>query len=842
MIFCLKFFVYNLFFLAIAFDVRANFLNKRHVFYRGEKITIEFRADSGFVLFNTGGLISGKVKVVGGKSFYVIDTNLINSADYEIRATLLPDDRVGNSIQSFEFPITIRPAPNPQRYPIWHWGGLGTDQLPYWIERGFNGFRSHSIREPFTGKAESSAQIVALLEEGARHGADIGLYFHPLLWSGWEKKKDAHCLTPTGRRDAKKVYPLEPKVMAHAKETVRSWMEPLAEYPALRHALLSSEYTTPFCVNDAAHAAAARAGIDLQQNLQEGIVLDRWGRAQVEHLPSPLLPEKGLIEDDNRLYRLLTWWWQGGNGIAPLNAMMAKEIRDKRKDILIWHDPYRLAPVYGTHDGLDAISTWTYGHPDIKRLGYTRALQGAAKKRNLKVMQTITLFVYNHFVMPQASIMDGFLDIPGRAPFFTNGPDYTREAMWLAFSQRPDILSFYFAGKLNPNRPDVPLEKASPATFDAIGEVNRTLIEPYGPAILQGQPAKARAAVLMSGAANWFRVNPRWVGYPNESILPFCTLLMMNHVPFDVVLDEDIIAGKLADYDLLVIPCGDALTANMHRQIARFAGLGKTVIADTTLKAPVPGAHILDFDFSFLDRVNGKALKQGNGMTADEYQTKMEAYADQLKAKLKGLAAPFRCDSKQVLFNEVRSGDVRYVFVINDKKTYGPQFGQWKLHQELGVEQEAEVHIAVSGKPVIYDALALKPVGYQLSSGYAGVKVSLPPAQGKLLAVLPRPVHEIQVSCPEKINRGNQYSIQVTAFDTSRAPIRGAVPLRISLLDGKGKETEYSRYATTTYSKDHGWSFNMMVYPAINDHNGKWTLTIRELLSGKSTEKNITLK
>ena len=28
----------------------------------------------------------------------------------------------------------------------------------------------------------------------------------------------------------------------------------------------------------------------------------------------------------------------------------------------------RLAPVYGSHAGLDCVSTWTYGHPDIKRL------------------------------------------------------------------------------------------------------------------------------------------------------------------------------------------------------------------------------------------------------------------------------------------------------------------------------------------------------------------------------------------------------------------------------------------------------------------------------------------
>jgi hypothetical protein len=823
--------------LFIPFFTQAEFLLDRQVFVRGEHAVFIFSSEEEYVFFDVSGLLNIKIPTINGTARYEFNTSLLRSGDYEVRATPFPNQGKETAAQTTVNPITIAPLPNPQRYPVWHWGGVSSDQLPYWIERGFNGFRSHSIRAPFTGKAESNAQIVALLEEGARHGADVGLYFHPLLWTGWKKQKDAHCLAPRDRRDPMKIYPLEPKVMAFAKETVRSWMEPLSGFPSLRHALLSSEYTTPFCVNDAALTAASKAGIDLQQALLEEIVLARWGRTRGAHLSDSLRPRNGLVEDNNRLYRLLNWWWRGGNGIAPLNAMMADEIRAKRKDILVWHDPYRQAPVYGTHDGLDAISTWTYGHPDIKRLCYTRALQAAAKKQNLKVMQTITLFVYSHFMMPQEKLPETFLDKPSGEPFFTNGPDYTREAMWLAFSQRPDILSFYYAGKLNPNRTDVPLVNASPETFDAIGEINRTLIGPYGPAILQGQPAKARAAVLMSGAAIWFRENPRWAGNPNESILPFCTLLMMNHVPFDVVLDEDIIDGKLADYDLLVIPYGDALTANMHRQIKKFAGSGKTIVADTTLEAPIPGAHIMDFDFSFLDRVNGKALKQGNAMTADEYQEKMEDYADQLKAKLQGLSAPFRCDSKKVLINEVRSGDVRYVFVVNDKKTYGPRFGRWKLHQELGVEQGAKVEIAVLGRPAIYDSLALEPVGYQLSGGFAGIKVTLPPAQGKLFAVLPRAVGGVQVSCPETMKRGYQNDIRLTVTDISNSQIQGAVPLQISLYDADGKETEYSQFATTTYSKNNGWSCIFKVKFALNDKSGFWTLQVKELLGGKITKK-----
>ena len=91
-------------------------------------------------------------------------------------------------------------------------------------------------------------------------------------------------------------------------------------------------------------------------------------------------PKNGIISDDNPMYQMMMWWWQDGNGIGKLNGIMADIIHAKRDDILTWHDPYRSSPVYGTHDGLDVISTWTYGHPDIKRLYYTKVLQAAARK------------------------------------------------------------------------------------------------------------------------------------------------------------------------------------------------------------------------------------------------------------------------------------------------------------------------------------------------------------------------------------------------------------------------------------------------------------------------------
>ena len=369
------------------------------------------------------------------------------------------------------------------------------------------------------------------------------------------------------------------------------------------------------------------------------------------------------------------------------------------------------------------------------------------------------------------------------------------------------------------------------------------MIEPYGPAILQGEPSKAKAAVLMSASAIWFRQNPKWYGYPNESILPFCILLMMNHVPFDVLLDEDIANGRLEEYDLLIIPYGDALTRTVSERISAFAKNGKTVIADTTLQSNIPGTHIMNMDFRFMDLVNGKALKKGNAITADEYQQRMETLAGKLEPKLSGLSIrPFRCNSRQVLINEVTTGDIRYVFIINDKKKYGPRFGKWELIQETGVEQPAEIDIRIDGTPAIYDALSYSPLKYKPLNDFAKLNVILPPAQGKLLAILPKPIQKIQVTSPESVHRGKTYSIRIDVLDNDGNSINGAIPLKISLTDSEGKPTEYNQYVATVLSDSISCGYALSFCPAINEPSGRWIFSATELISGKTVKHEIVVE
>ncbi|MCL4694329.1 MAG: hypothetical protein KJ060_17700, partial [Candidatus Hydrogenedentes bacterium] len=566
-------------------------------------------------------------------------------------------------------------------------------------------------------------------------------------------------------------------------------------------------------------------GLDIREYIDEN------GR------PIPLPAEAivgGVIPDDEPHYRFLQWWWQRGHGTAVVNLAQGAVVDEYRPDAITWHEPYRLAPVRNAAKGLDCIATWTYGHPDIKRLCYTTYLQAAARPEQQLVQQDITLFVYGRYAIAlDESTADMSQDFSGGDPYFTAGPDYARQATWLVMSQRPDILCYYSAGALSPDNPILDPSYASPETFDAIGQTCDELVKPFGPAIRASKRVEPEVALLMSAASTWFSASPNLPGYPNEQTLPFASLLMMNHVPFDVLLDEDIAEGALVRYRVLVLPRADTLTQSMYERIKAFAEAGGTVISDA-LRADIPGAQRTNFDFTPLRKVDGRSLAEGDAMTAEDMRTMMEGYASELAPLLAGVARTAASESPRVLTNSLDAGDARYHFFVNDDRTYGPRFGQWKLRFELGVRQTAQVSIDVTERPVLYDMLQRKEVAYETSGGWARFPLDIPAARGKLIAALPEAIGNVRITGAENCAPGQPVELTIEVLGASGAPFKSAHPLRVEVRDPRGGDSEWSRYTTT---RDGVCAFRFI--PAINDAPGAWEVSVTELLSGKKAEQRV---
>ena len=395
------------------YEVERNnaFLTSRHNYYRGEKIKICLRTDASSVLFSINGLLQEQITSKHDEAIYIVDTGLLREGNYEVQAQLFDSTEAGNN-KILRFPIKISPGNNPQRLSVWMWGNAAVKSFDWWKERGFTGVRCFGGLDPIDPNSLQAREYDYIFEEGIRSGLDIGVYLYPLKSERWQNKEEVLCRVTNGNF-SKIVYPRHPEVLDFARKTADIFVSRFKKYPSFTNVLLNTEYQVDdrFINDEIERLAREEAGIS---NLKEVIDL------------KPSTPENGIINDDDPKYRYLKWWWEKGNGSNILNKEMAKEIKNHRPDLLTWNDPYRTTSVYDTHTGLDFISTWTYLFPDIKNMCYTNILQAVAKKEQQKVMQTISLFVYDYFVIPPQTDTipeEYYGDNPGQRPYFMADPD-----------------------------------------------------------------------------------------------------------------------------------------------------------------------------------------------------------------------------------------------------------------------------------------------------------------------------------------------------------------------------------------------------------------------------------
>jgi len=812
-----------------AYGASIQYLSLAKVFPRGGTYSISFKVQGADkVKFDINAFLFTKVRVKDSLAEFVIDTSGLKVGNYYVRAILM---KGAKNFSTHTFPIKIGKVHDHERLPVWRWGGSYED-MDDWIEKGFNGNFFSAVRDVPNQKLIRHRAY--MLNMAAERDFEVGIYLHPLISKRWDREKEVQCIGPDSKQTGKP-YPLEPAVLAHASSVAKAAIQGWAQMPALRHALLCSEYRTPYNLSPLARKLAKEAGVYITYFVApRGKDRGRFGIRRVGKQEV----KNGLIEDDSPRYQFMRWWWSEGNGLSTLNEIMAKIIKKKRPDLIIWNDPYRMAPVRGTHKGLDMIATWTYGHPDIKRLIYTTYLQAVARPYKQLVQQDITLYVYGRYAMPiKDSTAKMEYDFSGKDPHFNASPDYAREATWLVVSQRPDVLCYYTPARHAKSMPGVDPKVYSPETFDALHEVFSRLVQPYGPAILDSDRVKPKVALLMSAAALWYGRSEYLPGYPNEQTLPYATLLMMNHVPFDVLLEDDIKEGMLNNYEVLVLPKAGALMKSIYRQIRAFISTGGTLIANKPFPANLQGASLTNFSFAHQRRIDGtKFLK----VTADQDREIMEGYAKKLAQYIRQGWKLTDSDSQRVLTNSLNGGNVRYHFFINDDRTYGSRFGKWKLRFEKGIEQKATMSIRLDGAAVLYDVLEKRMVDFETKDGgWANFDLRLPAASGKLIAALPEKIAKVYIGAPSVAILGKPVTIKIGIYGVSGKPMKGSFPLRLDVLDAKGVETDWCRYTCTLRKANGMCTFTFT--PALNGASGIWTVRVTDLIAGKVSEVRINI-
>jgi hypothetical protein len=809
----------------------------RHAYYRGEDVrtTVEcanatnapIRGASLTVSLSAWLSRTTEVGMIaaGGKAArsVVLPTASLKAGKYQVKAVL---SNAGGVIAEATERIAIGHPPNPERLKVWLWGGGG--DLDWYPRHGFtscggpswksvaaDGSLSTSMREHLDQGLLKALDANIALNGGIRDGSDIDL----------SKIEDPEAVYKGGDSRVTLANPYHPEVIRIRDEANRRLMEAVKDYPQIRTSFFNTE------VVDHMWGIENPAAIRLMKE-KLGFSADEIG--------DPKYAAPGVIADDDRGYLFRKFMYQHANGLVMTNRAIAETVKKYRPDILTITDPYREVPLYGLFDGVDCIETWTYTNPDPKFMLYIETLRAACKPENQIPIQTVTMLNY-----------PGELD-PGDE-WMLMGPGRVKVTTWINLSRAPSIVGYYYSSACNPVGADT--FRVPYSTSAAIKELADTVFKPYGPMIRRLRVVPRRIAVLSSAAARLYAKSPRLkLGYDNLQIYHFYSVMAMAHLQADVLFDETIERYGLDGYDVLVLPKCDVLTKAVYDTILAFQKRGGMVIADQYLGPQVPGAITFDFDFTYRSKVNARAIAENKayaqwddhlepgsaelqtveGVTALDDQRIMESYAARLKQGLAGKVEPdVDCAEPTVLFNMCESGDARYLFVINDKRTYDERLGKFKSVLGKLLPQTTMVTVTKWNHPELYafDMLARKPLEVAKAGSAYRFAVNLTELGGTIIALYPRPLDRVVVSAAENMETGKPGWIEIGVRDNAGKPAPGLQPLRVTITDPRGKVNESSDY----YCAEEG-VLRIPFTPALNDRPGKWSVTVEDLTASMTAE------
>lgn len=525
----------------------------------------------------------------------------------------------------------------------------------------------------------------------------------------------------------------------------------------------------------------------------------------------PGLAQNGVIDDNHPLLRFYRWYYLRGEGWNVLDREMGEAVRQVAPQILTIHDPAERNPfMRDRNDGLNPWD-WTYTTPNALCLAYKiEELLAMSKPPH----QAVTNYTQ---VLWKATTVSPYDECPSAAII----------RLGLLFSTSRPV---WAAGHWNTEWMRAPENRDR---WQAVKELSDNFWRPLGPVLtnLDNGPRR-EVAFLVSHTNELFGPKLRGMWTKFYAYAAWYEAFQRASVPADIMYEESVSEGKLAGYKYLFIPLGEVISRSAYDQIVKFAQRGGVVIADKNLGYSVPGAHILKADMNHMIWPNWgyNAVKSGKGPNAEECVRRMWAATDEVSA----LIAPARAklplaEDKWLVINPRSAEGLTYVFAVNDKRSAGDQVGQYGVELEQGEPLTAAITAPAAGVAAVYDLEAHCRVATTRVGDRLRWVADYRPASAKVFALLPQAIADLQVRVTPVVRKGEAFDLALRLLDPAGKPVRGVLPLRVTIRDGQGALSEYSDYFA---ARNGAWRKQGFV--ALNDRSGKWSAQVDDLASGLS--------
>ena len=110
--------------------------------------------------------------------------------------------------------------------------------------------------------------------------------------------------------------------------------------------------------------------------------------------------------------------------------------------------------------------------------------------------------------------------------------------------------------------------------------------------------------------------------------------------------------------------------------------------------------------------------------------------------------SPIEASNQDLVIRRRGNDSADYVFVLNDKRTFGDYLGQWGLVMEKGLPNQGTINVKHNAA-VAYDLVKHQKVNLTSNKGQVSFNVDLNAGDGTLVLLLDREINDLKVTLPK---------------------------------------------------------------------------------------------
>lgn len=575
----------------------------------------------------------------------------------------------------------------------------------------------------------------------------------------------------------------------------------------------------------------------------------------------------GVVPEDDPVLSYYRWFWHGGDGWPAYTGGIAGLYHRgiSRPDFFVFWDPaVRCPPAWGSGGAVDMINQWVYAIPEPMNVAgpAEEILAMSAGRPGQRASIMTQLICYRSQMAPTNVVVSPEPEWVRRYPkarFPTIPPDVLQESTWSMIAKPVQSIMYHGWGTICDMGSTIGYVYTNPESADRLRHLLKNVVAPLGPTLKRLGRAAPEVALLESFTTCALG-GPSSRGWKAPSV----TFLQRARLDPRVVYEETILRDGLDGVRVLYAPQCLFLTPDVVAKIRDFQANGGILVADAQLlpalradiEVPVVSFEPPPASDHFEDVNAMEAAREGDDRTrAGTLRAKatMVAQADDLRARLApGFTPEADSSSPEIVTYGRRWNDARYVFAINDNRTFGDYVGPWGLVMEKGMPFEGEVSLADGDGAVkaVYELSRGGEVPFTRECGRVKVPVKYDTNDGRLFAFLPSKIESVSVDVgtgdPRPVSaadgarpvptvaRGGKLLVTMTVRDARGKPVEALLPAEIRLYDAAGREIDGGGYVCA-----EGGVCNVEFLTNLNDAPGDYRIVCRDRASGLVAERMV---